>query len=87
MGSLVSRRNAGSDVVDYGNNNAYRYPPKSGLLFLTILSVIFYLISPHFIQIHSTSIIALYMLLVSFYFHFSLREAINEKKKKCLPKF
>ncbi|CAI9735227.1 E3 ubiquitin-protein ligase MGRN1-like [Octopus vulgaris] len=33
MGSLVSRRNAGSDVVDYGNNNAYRYPPKSGSYF------------------------------------------------------
>ncbi|GAB1610166.1 probable E3 ubiquitin-protein ligase MGRN1 isoform X1 [Argonauta hians] len=33
MGSLVSRRNAGSDVVDFGNNNAYRYPPKSGSYF------------------------------------------------------
>ncbi|CAE1165052.1 E3 ubiquitin-protein ligase MGRN1,Probable E3 ubiquitin-protein ligase MGRN1,E3 ubiquitin ligase Rnf157,E3 ubiquitin ligase RNF157 [Acanthosepion pharaonis] len=33
MGALASRRNAGNDVVDYGNNNAYRYPPKSGSYF------------------------------------------------------
>lgn len=32
MGAFVSRQNARVEEVDNNSNNAYKYPPKSGLL-------------------------------------------------------
>jgi hypothetical protein len=32
MGAFVSRQNARVEEVDNNSNNAYKYPPKSGML-------------------------------------------------------
>lgn len=32
MGAFVSRQNARVEEVDSNSNNAYKYPPKSGML-------------------------------------------------------
>lgn len=40
MGALTSRQNAGVEEVDVASNHAYKYPPKSGSLFIPLFFLI-----------------------------------------------
>lgn len=41
MGSILSRRIAGVEDIDIQANSAYRYPPKSGKIYLMLFYLSF----------------------------------------------